>query len=762
MSRTYVPEEESRATDLSSLANDIRPTSNRVVHVDSDDDGAGNFFYWDPSGEASNADGTTKVASNISEFSDGGSSEGLWRRMQLPVSGATTDDLSEGGSNKYYTESRFNSSFSGKSTDDLSEGSTNEYFTNTRARNALSASGDLNYDSSAGDFSVTTYKSSDFDSDFSSKSTDDLSEGSTNQYFSDSRAISAIEDNTSDLVMSGDIDLGSTHKIKNIPTPTADGEVAPKKYVDAIEQGLDIKDSVRAGTDGKNVDLSSSADPGDIDGVSLSNGDRVLLKDQNTGSENGIYNATNATDPTTWVRSEDANDNDEVTGGAFTFVEEGSVNSNRGFVITTNDPTLGTDGITFTQFSGAGQITAGRGLTKDGDVLKARTEETIQDIIYTNVLSGTQTLINVTYDDASGEVTYVVNDDLSQYDNSTSGFISDLSSFSTDDLSEGSNLYFTDERAQDATNSLLSGGSNISLNYDDAGNTLTISSADSQLSDEEVQDAVYNNVLTGSQSLINVTYDDASNEVTYTVESNLSQYNNDPGFITGLGSFSTDDLSEGGSNLYFTNERAQDAVGNNVGGNLTYTDSSGTVEIDESSLAGNGLVDDGSGSVELDVSVVDSGSGVTGSTSLYEINFASGLNVIDDTSNNAGRVDINVDTSTATNIDVDDSGTDVATGIQNLDFTTGLSATDQGGGTAAITNDVRAGSQTYSGDGSSTTFTFAHGLSAAPSSWSVEPATDDASGVSHSTADGTNITVEYDTAPPNGTDNLELNFIYSV
>lgn len=762
MSRTYVPEEESRATDLSSLANDIRPTSNRVVHVDSDDDGAGNFFYWDPSGEASNADGTTKVASNISEFSDGGSSEGLWRRMQLPVSGATTDDLSEGGSNKYYTESRFNSSFSGKSTDDLSEGSTNEYFTNTRARNALSASGDLSYDSSTGDFSVTTYKSSDFDSDFSSKSTDDLSEGSTNQYFSDSRAISAIEDNTSDLVMSGDIDLGSTHKIKNIPTPTADGEVAPKKYVDAIEQGLDIKDSVRAGTDGKNVDLSSSADPGDIDGVSLSNGDRVLLKDQNTGSENGIYNATNATDPTTWVRSEDANDDDEVTGGAFTFVEEGSVNSNRGFVITTNDPTLGTDGITFTQFSGAGQITAGRGLTKDGDVLKARTEETIQDIIYTNVLSGTQTLINVTYDDASGEVTYVVNDDLSQYDNSTSGFISDLSSFSTDDLSEGSNLYFTDERAQDATNSLLSGGSNISLNYDDAGNTLTISSADSQLSDEEVQDAVYNNVLSGSQSLINVTYDDASNEVTYTVESNLSQYNNDPGFITGLGSFSTDDLSEGGSNLYFTNERAQDAVGNNVGGNLTYTDSSGTVEIDESSLAGNGLVDDGSGSVELDVSVVDSGSGVTGSTSLYEINFASGLNVIDDTSNNAGRVDINVDTSTATNIDVDDSGTDVATGIQNLDFTTGLSATDQGGGTAAITNDVRAGSQTYSGDGSSTTFTFAHGLSAAPSSWSVEPATDDASGVSHSTADGTNITVEYDTAPPNGTDNLELNFIYSV
>ncbi len=752
MSRTYVPEEESRATDLSGLANNIRPSANRVVHVDSDADGAGNFFYWDPSGEATNADGTTSVSSNISEFADGGSSEGLWRRMQLPVAGATTDDLGEGGSNKYYTESRFDSSFSGKSTDDLSEGGSNQYFTDTRARNALSASGDLSYDSSSGDFSVTTYKSSDFDSDFSSKSTDDLSEGS-NQYFTDSRAISAIENNTSDLVMSGDIDLGSTHKIKNIPTPTADGEVAPKKYVDAVEQGLDIKDSVRVATDGTNVDLSSATDPGNLDGVSLSDGDRVLLKDQSTASENGIYDAVTATDPTTWVRSEDANDDDEVTGGAFTFVEEGSLNKNRGFVLTTNNPTLGTDGLTFTQFSGAGQITAGRGLTKDGDTLKARTEESIQDIIYTNVLSGTQTLINVTYDDANGEVTYVVDDDLSNYDNSTTGYISDLSSFSTDDLSEGSNLYFTDERAQDAVNSLLSAGTNVTLTYDDAGNSLTIDSPDTQLSDEEVQDAVYNNVLSGSQSLITVTYNDGSNEVTYSVQNDLSQYS--------FANVSTSDISEG-SNLYFTDERAQDAVGNNLGANLTYDDSAPLVEIDESSLAGNGLVDDGSNNIELDISVADSGSGVSGSTSLYELNFASGINVTDDTSNNAGRVDVSVDQSTATNIDVDDSGNDVATGINNLDFTTGISASDQGGGTAAITSDVRTGSQTYSGDGSTTSFTFAHGLSAAPSSWSVEAATDDASGVSHSTADGTNITVEYDTAPPNGTDNLELNFIYSV
>ena len=161
-----------------------------------------------------------------------------------------TDDLSEGTTNLYYTSARANADFdtklAGADTDDLSEGSTNLYFTDARARASISvtdnggdgsvsynsstgvisytgpsaaevrahvsASGDLTYTQSTGVFSVTTYKSTDFDTDFGNKSTDDLSEGATNLYYTDARvqAVSineVVEDTTPQL--GGDLDLNS-------------------------------------------------------------------------------------------------------------------------------------------------------------------------------------------------------------------------------------------------------------------------------------------------------------------------------------------------------------------------------------------------------------------------------------------------------------------------------------------------------------------------------------------------------------------------
>lgn len=165
------------------------------------------------------------------------------------------------------------------------------------------------------------------------------------------------------------IDAGST-QIINVADPTNSQDAATKNYVDAVEQSLDIKDSVKAATNGSNIDLTSSSDPNPIDGVTLSDGDRVLLKDQTTASENGIYDAVTAINPTSWVRSDDADEDSEVTSGLFVFVEEGTANSNRGFVLTTNDPiTVGTTDLSFTQFSGAGQITAGTGLNKSGNTI---------------------------------------------------------------------------------------------------------------------------------------------------------------------------------------------------------------------------------------------------------------------------------------------------------------------------------------------------------------------------------------------------------
>lgn len=158
--------------------------------------------------------------------------------------------------------------------------------------------------------------------------------------------------------------------ITGLPSPSTNSDAATKQYVDAVEQALDIKESVEAATDGTNIDLTSATDPNPIDGHTLDNGDRVLLKDQSTGSENGIYVATTATDPTTWTRSVDADEDSEVTSGMFTFVEQGTANANSGWVLTTSDPiTVGTTSLDFTKFSGAGQINAGGGLLKNGDTL---------------------------------------------------------------------------------------------------------------------------------------------------------------------------------------------------------------------------------------------------------------------------------------------------------------------------------------------------------------------------------------------------------
>ena len=144
--------------------------------------------------------------------------------------------------------------------------------------------------------------------------------------------------------------------------PTNPLHAATKQYVDAVKQGLDIKDSVRVASTA-NVALSGLQT---VDGVTLVAGDRVLLKDQTLGAENGIYVAGAAG----WTRAIDADTSAKVTAGMFTFVTEGAVNGDGGFVLTTNDTiTLGTTALTFTQFSGAGQITAGAGLVKSGNTI---------------------------------------------------------------------------------------------------------------------------------------------------------------------------------------------------------------------------------------------------------------------------------------------------------------------------------------------------------------------------------------------------------
>jgi hypothetical protein len=164
----------------------------------------------------------------------------------------------------------------------------------------------------------------------------------------------------------GTVDV-SSKRITGLATPTQATDAATKGYVDASSQGLDIKNSVRAATT-TNITLSGTQT---VDGVALAVGNRVLVKDQTTASQNGIYVVASGL----WSRAVDADDNGDLTAGSFTFVEEGTYNNDSGWVISTNgEIVIGTDGIAWTQFSGTGSYSASNGVQLIGTNFSANVD----------------------------------------------------------------------------------------------------------------------------------------------------------------------------------------------------------------------------------------------------------------------------------------------------------------------------------------------------------------------------------------------------
>jgi hypothetical protein len=170
-------------------------------------------------------------------------------------------------------------------------------------------------------------------------------------------------------VTSGKMDLTGTFDFSSgtlqAGTPSNASDVTNKSYVDGlVGSGVYWKEPARVASTA-NVTISN---PGTdtFDGVQIASGDRILLKDQTSQAENGVYDFNGSSSALT--RSSDANSADELNGLAI-FVKEGTANADQGYVQTSEIANLGSDNVVFAQFTGLGQITAGNGLSKSGNTL---------------------------------------------------------------------------------------------------------------------------------------------------------------------------------------------------------------------------------------------------------------------------------------------------------------------------------------------------------------------------------------------------------
>jgi hypothetical protein len=407
-------------------------------------------------------------------------------------------------------------------TDNLSEGTNNLYFTTERAEdaagallaNAIKENIVISYDSGTNQLTVTAENGVD-DSD-----TDDLDEGLTNLYFTDQRAIDAVKNSDIDT---DDIDEGASNlyftnqraldatdgTYAKLAGATFTGEVilaanptnalgaATKQYVDEVAEGLHAIPSAEALADSNIAGTFNSANntitaasnvvfPA-IDGVTISVGDNVLLIGQTNAWENGSYVLTDAGEDgvSPWVltRCEFCNETSEIAG-AYEFVTGGTTYGGTGWVATvpagfTLNATDGSGDITWIQFSGAGTYTAGTGLA----------------------LNGTEFSLDA----------------------------------DTDDVAEGvTNLYFTDERAQDAVATAIANGThtNITITYNDEANSLSFAGSSPISTTDDLTEGVTNLYFTDQRAIDAVVN----------------------------GAVDTDDIEEGVTNLYFTNQRAVDAL----------------------------------------------------------------------------------------------------------------------------------------------------------------------------------------------------------
>lgn len=387
--------------------------------------------------------------------------------------------------------------------DDISEGSTNKYFTDERAQDAVAAALaagthtniSVSYDDSTNSISLTGAVT------YTDENAQDAVGNAVGNGLDYDDATGAISVDPSEFTLNsigipnGDVSLNS-NKITNLATPTQSTDAATKAYVDAVSESLHIHASAVAATTA-NIAISTALEAGDvIDGVTLVAGDRVLVKNQTTASENGIYVVQSSGAA---IRAADFDQPAEVDGGDFIFITGGTVNDNTGWVQTsTGVSTIGTDPIYFTQFSGAGTFLAGNGLDLIGNTFSINTGVTVDlstSQVLTNKslnlanntltgtlaqfntavtdadlasLAGSETLTNKTISGNNNTISNIGNSSLTNSAitiNGTSVSLGGTRTLGTDDIAEGStNKYFTDARAVTALEAVVPDFTAIEVN----------------------------------------------------------------------------------------------------------------------------------------------------------------------------------------------------------------------------------------------------------------------------------------------------------
>jgi hypothetical protein len=383
------------------------------------------------------------------------------------VGDSTTDDLTEGTTNLYFTTQRVEDVIAEATTDDIDEGATNLYFTSQRAQDAVTEN----------------------------LTTDDIDEGTTNLYYADSLARAAISGGTG-------ITYDNETGVVAVDTDT----IATKSYVDSVASGLTWKPAVNLFAT-SNVPLTGNTETVVIDGHAAldtnDDGYRLLLTNQSTATENGIYVYSDNGTTYTLARATDLDDVSKLDGAAV-FVMEGTLYGGTAWV-QANHYADSFDDQEWDQF-GAGQTyTAGTGIDLDG------TE-----------------------------------------------FSLDFTEFDTDDIDEGTtNLYYTTARAKTDAADLLTGAilTNITITGDGDGLTITAENGVDDATTDDLTEGTTNlyhtsqrvrDILTGSTQT-NISITEVEGDLVITAEN-------------GVDDSTTDDLDEGTTNLYFTDTRAVDAL----------------------------------------------------------------------------------------------------------------------------------------------------------------------------------------------------------